>query len=317
MKRRTLLALSAALPATPVVAQGRAISLVVPFAPGGSTDIAARILAERIAYSLSQAVVVENRPGAGGGVGSEYVKRARPDGQTLLFASASSHGVNPAVFRDLPYDALADFAAVALTGVTPLALMVPPGGVADPATLIARLADGRGAYASAGVGSITHLAAELFLARAGIRAEHIPYRGGGPAMEAVAKAEVPFGFETLATLHGPAKDNRVRLLALAAGRRSAAVADLVTLDEAGLGPFDISTWNAVLAPAGTPASERVRLAAAIQRALAEPTVAARLSELGVAVPEPTGPEETARFMAAEVQKFRAIADGAGLRLERP
>lgn len=316
MKRRQLIALSAALPATRAFAQRGAIVLVVPFAPGGSTDIAARILAERMGVALGQSVLVENRAGAGGAVGSEHVKRARPDGQTLLFASASSHGVNPAVFPDLPYDALSDFAAVALTGVTPLALMVPPGNEGLD-RLRARLAEGKGAYASAGAGSITHLAAELFLTRIGAAAEHVPYRGGGPALEAVAKAEVPFGFETLATLSGPARDGRVRLLALGAARRSPALPALPTLEEAGLRPFDISTWNAVLAPAATPAAERTRLAAAAQHALSEPAVAARLSELGVMAPEPIGPEATAGFIDAEVAKFRAIAAGAGLRLQRP
>lgn len=316
MTRRRLLLLLAAAPAAAHAFPDRTVALVVPFAPGGSTDIAARLLAARMGEE-GVSMVVENRAGAGGAVGSEVVRRAASDGHTLLFASASSHGVNPAVFRDLPYDALRDFAPVALTGVTPLALMVPPGGPRSLAELREALAGGRGAYASAGAGSITHLAAELFLARLGLRAEHVPYRGGGPALEAVAKAEVPFGFETLATLSGPARDGRVRLLALSTARRSEAWPDLPTLEDQGVSPFDVSTWNAILAPAGTPPARVARIAEAAQRALVDPELRRRLAGIGVEVPAPTGPEGTGAFIATEIAKFRAVASAAGIVLERP
>lgn len=318
MHRRTLLALAgAALPAAALAFPERGITLIVPFAPGGSTDIAARLLADRLARRLGGRVVVENRAGAGGAVGSEAAKRAAPDGHTLLFASASSHGANPAVFRDLPYDAVADYDAVVLTGVTPLALAVAPGGATSLGALRAALAAAPGAYGSAGAGSITHLAAELFLARAGLRAEHIPYRGGGPALEALARGEVSFVFETLASLSGVAADGRVRLLALAVPQRVPTLPELPTLEEGGLAPFDVSTWNVLLAPRGTPPERIAVLDEAVQACLAEPALAERLAGLGVAVPPPTGPEATARFIRAEVRKFRAIAEGAGLRLERP
>lgn len=304
-----------ALIATPAFAfPERAITLVVPFAAGGSTDIAARLLGERLGILLATRVVIENRTGAGGAVGSEAVKRANPDGHTLLFASASSHGANPAVFRDLPYDAVADFAPVALTGVTPLALAVPPRGPTDVAALRLALADGRGAYGSAGAGSITHLAAELFLQRAALRAEHIPYRGGAPALEALARGEVPFAFDTLAGLSALAGDGRIRLLAVATAQPAAG---LPTLESLGLAPFDISTWNAVLAPAATPPGRVAALAAAVHQALAEPSLSTRLAGLGVAVPDPTSPAATRSFIASEIAKFSAVAQAAGLRLERP
>ena len=311
MYRRSLLTL---LPSAALAFPERAITVVVPFAAGGSTDIAARLLGERLGGLLGQRVVVENRTGAGGAVGSEAVKRATPDGHTLLFASASSHGANPAVFRDLPYDAVADFAPVALTGVTPLALAVPPGGAADLPALRRALADGRGAYGSAGAGSITHLAAELFLQRTGLRAEHIPYRGGAPALEALARAEVAFAFDTLAGLSALGADGRIRLLAVATER---AAAGLPTLESMGVAPFDLSTWNALLAPAATPPERVARLAVATHAALAEPALNARLAQLGMAVPEPTGPDATRAFIASEIAKFRAVALAAGLRLERP
>ncbi len=314
MFRRSLLAL---LPSAALAFPERAITLVVPFAAGGSTDIAARLLAERLTALLAARVVVENRTGAGGAVGSEAARRATPDGHTLLFASASSHGANPAVFRDLPYDALADFAPVALTGVTPLALAVPPRGPADVAALRAQLADGRGAYGSAGAGSLTHLSAELFLQRAGLRAEHIPYRGGAPALEALARGEVPFAMDTLAGVSALAADGRIRLLAVGTARPAPSHPNLPTLESLGLAPYDLSTWNAMLAPAGTPPERVALLARAVHAALAEPALAARLAGLGVDVPEPTGPAATLAFIAAEIEKFRAVAQAAGLRMERP
>jgi tripartite-type tricarboxylate transporter receptor subunit TctC len=289
----------------------------VPFAAGGSTDIAARLIAERLGVMTGGRYVVENRTGAGGAIASEAVKRAPADGHTLLMASASTHGANPAVFRDLPYDAVGDFAAVALTGLTPLALAVPPQGPTDVAALRRALADGRGSYGSAGAGSITHLAGELFLARAGVRAEHIPYRGGAPALEALARGEVTFALDTLAGLASPVEARRLRLIGMGTARRAATHPDLPTLEEQGLAPFDLSTWNALLAPRGTDPARLEWLARATHAALAEPALAQRLATLGVGVPEPTGPEATARFIAAEVEKFRAIAEGAGLRLERP
>jgi tripartite-type tricarboxylate transporter receptor subunit TctC len=320
MQRRHLLAalLPAACLAGPALAfPERTVTIIVPFAAGGSTDIAARLIAERLTALTGGRFVVENRTGAGGAIASEAVKRAAPDGHTLLMSSASTHGANPAVFRDLPYDAVADFAAIALTGVTPLALAVPPQGPADIAALRAALADGRGSYGSAGAGSITHLSTELFLARTGLRAEHIPYRGGAPALEALARGEVTFAMDTLAGLNALVEGGRIRLLALGTARRAATHPGLPTLEELGVAPFDISTWNALLAPRDTPPERVATLARAVHSVLAEPALGQRLAGLGVGVPEPMGPAATSGFIAAEVQKFRAIAEGAGLRLERP
>lgn len=320
MQRRLLLAALLPLPGLASRAWAfpdRAVTIIVPFAAGGSTDIAARLIAERLTAQTGGRFVVENRTGAGGAIGSEAVKRAAPDGHVLLMASASSHGANPAVFRDLPYDAVEDFSPVALTGVTPLALAVPPQGPADVAALRLALRGERGTYGSAGAGSITHLAGELFLARAGVRAEHIPYRGGAPALEALARGEVTFALDTLAGLNAPAEARRIRLIAMGTAGRAATHPDLPTLEEQGVTPFDLSTWNALLAPRGTPPERVAMMAGAVHGVLAEAGLAQRLAGLGVGVPEPMGPAATAQFIAAEVLKFRNIAEGAGLRLERP
>ena len=286
----------------------RPVTIIVPFAAGGSTDIAARLIAERLAALTGGRFVVENRTGAGGAIGSEAVQRAAPDGHTLLMASASSHGANPAVFRDLSYDAIGDFAAVALTGITPLALAVSPRGPANLTELRRFLADGRGS---------THLAGELFLARTGLRAEHIPYRGGAPALEALAKGEVSFAVDTLAGLNALAEAGRLRVIAIGTARRAATLPDLPSLQEQGVAPFDLSTWNALLAPRGTPKEVLASLAARVHSVLAEQNLAQRLAGLGVDVPAPMGPEATEAFIAAEIQKFRSIAEAASLRLERP
>ena len=315
MSRRLFLA--SLLPMPALAFPDRTVTIIVPFAAGGSTDIAARLIAERLAALTGGRFVVENRTGAGGAIGSEAVKRAAPDGHTLLLASASSHGANPAVFRDLSYDAIGDFAAVALTGITPLALAVSPQGPASLTELRRFLADGRGSYGSAGVGSITHLACELFLARTGLRAEHIPYRGGAPALEALAKGEVSFAVDTLAGLNALAEAGRLRMIAIGTARRAVTLPDLPSLQEQGVAPFDLSTWNALLAPRGTPKEVLASLAARVHSVLAEQNLAQRLAGLGVDVPAPMGPEATEAFIAAEIQKFRSIAEAASLRLERP
>jgi tripartite-type tricarboxylate transporter receptor subunit TctC len=316
MQRRALLAALAALPAPALAFPERSVALVVPFAPGGSTDISARVVAERMGAALGTRVVVENRAGAGGVVGAEHVRRAAPDGHTLLFASASSHAANPALMPDLPYDAVRDFAAAALTGISPMALIVAPSGPADLPALRRDLADGRGTYASAGQGSIPHLATELFLSRSGLRAEHIPYRSGGEALGAVTRGEVPFAFEAAATLTGAVRDGRVRALAVTTLTRAPVLPTVAPLAELGFPGFDLGTWNAVLAPAGTDPARLRAIAAAALAAIAEPEVVRRLTDLGVTVPPPMGPEETTAFVAAEVAKFRAIVRDAGIRLER-
>ncbi|MFN6955895.1 MAG: Bug family tripartite tricarboxylate transporter substrate binding protein [Acetobacteraceae bacterium] len=327
--RRSLLATPAllaasALPPLPARAQGafpaRSVSLVVPFAPGGTTDVVARIVQEPLSRHLGVAVTVENRPGAGGAVGAEVVRRSAPDGHTILLATASTHGVNPAVFDDLPYDAERDFAPIALLGTTPQALAVradhPARRVAD---LVARLRaePGRLNYASAGVGSITHLASEWFLqAAGGLAAEHVPYRGGGPALQAVIAGEADFVLETTATLAGAVHGGRVRLLAVATARRSAAFPDVPTLQEEGFAGFDAASWTMAVAPAGTPAPVLMRLNAAFNAAVAEEEVRRRLADIGTEAIADSTPESAAAHIRVEIARWRAVVQRAGLRITR-
>lgn len=317
--RRALLALPALLPIT-ARAQPRGASLIVPFAPGGTTDIAARLIQEALGRALGAPVVVENRPGAGGAVAAEQAKRAAADGSVILLATASTHGVNPAVFPDLPYDAERDFAPVALIGVTPQALAVNPRLPAtDVAGFIAllRAEPGRHNFASAGVGSITHLAGEWFRqAAGGLDFVHVPYRGGGPALQAVVAGEASFTIETTATLAGAIRDGRVRALAVATRERSRAFPDLPTLHESGLAGFNAGSWTMAVVPAATPAPVVARLNAAFNAAVAEPEVARRLAEIGTEPVTTSTPESAAAHIRAEIARWREVVRAANLRIER-
>lgn len=319
LPRRALLATPALL-ALPAHAQTRGVTLIVPFAPGGTTDIAARILQEALGRALGGPVVIENRPGAGGAVGAEQARRAPPDGSVLLLATASTHGVNPAVFADLPYDAERDFAPIALLGVTPQALAVNPRLAAtDLAGLLALLrAEGaRHNFASAGVGSITHLAGEWFRqAAGGLAFETVHYRGGGPALQAVAAGEASFTIETTATLAGAMRDGRVRALAVATRARSAAFPELPTLHESGLAGFDAASWTMAVAPAGTPPAVVLRLNAGFNAAVAEPEVARRLAEIGTEPVSTSTPESAAAHIRAEIARWREVMRAGNLRIER-
>jgi tripartite-type tricarboxylate transporter receptor subunit TctC len=315
--RRALLAAPALLSAT-ARAQPRSLTLVIAFAPGGTTDIGARLIQEPLSRALGLPVVVENRPGAGGALASEQVKRAAPDGSVVLLATASTHGVNPAVFPDLPYDAERDFAPVALIGVTPLVLGIHPRLAARTAPefiALLRAEPGRHNYGSAGVGSITHLAGEWFRqAAGGLDVVHVPYRGGGPAMQAVITGEASFTLETTATMAGALRDGRVRGLAVATRRPAAAFPELPTLDAAALPGFDAGTWTLAVAPAGTPPELVARLNAAFNRAV--PEVAARLADIGTEPVSDSTPASAAAHIRTEVARWREVVRAGNLRIER-
>lgn len=291
-----------------------------PSRQGGTTDIAARLIQDALGRALGAPVVIENRPGAGGALAAQAITRAPADGQMLLLATASTHGVNPAVFTDLPYDAEADFAPIALFGITPQALAVNPAlPVRDTAALIAllRAEAGRHNYASAGVGSITHLACEWFLqAAGGLKATHVPYRGGAPALQAVATGEVTFTLETTATLAAALRDGRVRGLAIATRARSRAFPDMPTLHEEGLTDFNAGSWTMAVAPRGTPAETVLRLNAAFGQAVSEPEVARRLAEIGTETVADSTPESAALHIRQEIARWREVVRAAGLTITR-
>jgi tripartite-type tricarboxylate transporter receptor subunit TctC len=319
IRRRHALAAGLALLPLPLVAQGRTLTLVVPFAPGGSTDIGARLIATRLAAHLGQTVVVENRAGAGGSTAADHVRRLPPDGQTLLLGVAATQAVNPALFADLPYDPEKDFAAVALLGVTGFVVVVPAAsGITDLAGLLARLRaePGRHNFGSAGVGSMPHLAGEWFAKGTGVQVEHVAYRGGGPAMQALLSGEVTFMIESVPTVAGAIADGRLRAIARASQRAAGPQAGLPTISDLAVRGFDAETWILALAPAGTPAPVLQRLNAAFNAALAEPDLARRLAEIGTIAVADSTPDTAAAFARDELARWRRVVAETGVRIER-
>jgi len=318
LARRHLIAGLAMLP-LPLAAQGQRLSLVVPFAPGGSTDIGARLIAPGVSEQLGRSVVVDNRPGAGGATAADQVRRAAPDGETVLIAVAATHGVNPAVFPDLPYDAERDFAGVALLGVTGFAVVVrPESGITDLAGLVARLRAGPGRhnYGSAGVGSMPHLAGEWFRTGFGLNVEHVPYRGGGPALQALLTGETTFMIESVPTVAGAISDGRLRALARASIRPGGPLAALPSVAENGIPGFDVETWILATAPAGTPVAVRARLNRAFNAALADPVVARRLREIGTEPVTDSTPDSADAHVRTEIARWRRVVAETGVAIER-
>jgi tripartite-type tricarboxylate transporter receptor subunit TctC len=318
--RRLILAGLSSLALAPAVNAfpERPLRLIVPFAPGGSTDVAARLLAEALGPLVGQSVIVENRAGANGAVASEAVIRSEPDGQVLLVASASTHGVNPAVARRLGFDPVADFAPVTMIGTTPLVLVTSPAfGAATLADLIARLRKetGKHSYASAGAGSITHLAGELFKLKAELPdVVHVPYRGGGPAMQAVLTGEVAFTIESLASAASLIDGKRVVALAIGSAARQPVLPEVPTFAEAGLPGVELATWNMLLAPKATPPERIERLGQAARAALAGETLRARLAAAGTTAIADASAAETGRYLAAQIEGFRAVVKAAQIAL---
>jgi tripartite-type tricarboxylate transporter receptor subunit TctC len=307
LRRRQLLHLAAAsvavpwLPAQAAIAGGKPISLVVSYPAGGGADLMARLIAPRIGDALGQPVVVENKPGAGGTLAAQHVARATPDGATLL-VDASSFAVNPSLFPKLPYDAGTAFTPLAVLALFPNVLVCTPGFEAKSVADVVRLARARPrtiAYASSGNGSAQHLAGALLEELAKVELVHVPYRGGGPAMNDVMGGQVPLFFANVASSLGHIQSGRLRPLAVTARLRSRALPEVPTMDQAGVKGHEVLEWNPVLAPAGLPQPVRAQLAAAIRKAMADPEVLGRVRALGGDLFE--GNEEAAAKFLKEQQ----------------
>jgi len=294
----------------------RPITLVVPFAPGGVADITARAVAEAMAATLGQAVVVDNRPSAGSIVASSAVAKAAPDGHTLLLMS-NSNALSVSLFRKLPYDVLKDFAPITTLGFFDLGLFVPAASpLAGVPDLIARskAQPGRLTIGTIAVGSTQHLAAELFKATAGIDALVVPYKATPAVLGALQSGEIDVAFEILAPVLPLLAGKRVRALALTGERRNPAWADAPTVHETGVAGYGVASWNALAAPAGTPAPVIERLQAAAHAALAAPAVQRRLAELGVRAQGGT-PAQLRALLASEVQRWAAVIRAAKIEPE--
>ncbi|WP_088279886.1 tripartite tricarboxylate transporter substrate binding protein [Ideonella sp. A 288] len=309
----------ALLAAGPVLAQGwpnKPVKLVVPYPPGGPTDIVARVIAERLAAQTGQTFVVENKAGAGGNLGAEAVARAPADGYTLLVAT-TAHAINMTVFKALNYDVQRDFVPVSLLTQGPLVLVVHPGfGAASVKDVIAKAKASPGGvpYASSGNGQSTHLSAELFASMAGVKLNHVPYKGSAPALNDVIAGQVPMMFDTMLSAMPHVKSGALKALAITGEARSPAAPDLPTLAESGLPGYQAYAWNGLLAPAGTPPEVISRLSDELKKALSQPAVQERFGAQGFAATW-TSPAQTTSYLAAEIDKWRAVALRSGAKVE--
>ncbi|MCA0399563.1 MAG: tripartite tricarboxylate transporter substrate binding protein [Proteobacteria bacterium] len=293
------------------------VTIVVPFAAGGSTDIVARIVGQRMGELLGQTVIIENRAGAGGNVGANAVAKAAPDGYTILMGTISTHAINPAVFKSMPHDPVKDFAPVSLLALVPSVLTVATNFPADNVKgMIAELKKnpGKYTYASSGIATPQHLGGELFKSMTGTDMLHIPYRGGGPALLDVVSGKVPFIFDNLPSSAEMIRAGKVRGFAITTNKRSPAFPDMPTMEEAGLPGYEIYSWNALFAPAGTPKEVIARLNDVANQAVRDPAIARKLNDLSAETVGST-PEELGEHVKKEIAKWGPIAKAAGATLE--
>ena len=308
---------AAAVAASAQTYPAKPVRIVNPFAPGGATDQIARLVAQRLTEVWGQSVVVENRPGASGAIGLEAVAKSPADGYTLAIATQTTQAANPALYSKLPYDPVKDFAPLTLAGSTPLALLVQPSLPAtDVKSLVAYLKanPGKLTYASGGNGTSQHLTMELLKSMTGTFVVHIPYKGAGPAMVDFLGGQTNLMFDNLPTAMPHVKAGKVRALAVSTAQRSPLAPELPTIAESGLAGFDLATWFAFYAPAATPKEVTAKIAADMQRVLAQPDVKERLLAGGVDVAGST-PEELARFQRAEMEKWAKIVKDSGARVD--
>ncbi|WP_413763169.1 tripartite tricarboxylate transporter substrate binding protein [Variovorax sp. Varisp41] len=316
---RTLLAgllLVAAGIAAPALAQGfpdRPVTLVVPYPAGGSADILARTVGQKLAAQLGQPVVVENKGGAGTAIGARFVAEAKPDGYTLLLGTVSSQAINPAMSK-VGYDPVKDFVPVSALASIPFVLVAHPGapyGSVAELLAAARQAPGSISYASAGPGTSNHLAGEMLASAAKLKLLHVPYRGSAPALADVLAGHVPLMFDLQTTSLPNIATHKLKPLAVTGSRRSPLLPDVPTVAESGLPGFEVSAWFGVFAPAKLPPPVLRQLSAAMAKVLEEPALAQRLREIG-AEPDPRNAAQFTAYVGEEAGKYAAVVKTAGL-----
>ncbi|HEV7800770.1 MAG TPA: tripartite tricarboxylate transporter substrate binding protein [Burkholderiales bacterium] len=316
MIRTTLIATALVLVSGTVASQQfpqRPVRMVVPLTPASGADIAGRIVGRQLGDMWKQTVLVDNRPGAGGQIGTQIVVRAAPDGHTLLVQS-SSHAVNPSIYKALPYDSLKDLADVASLGSTPYAMVTAPSGPYRPLKALldaAKAKPGEIPFASAGVGTSTHLTGEYFAQAAGVKLIHVPFKGSAEALQDVAAGRVAFYMAPVNTSIGLIKDNRVAVLGVANTKRISMLPNVPTIAEQGLPGFEMEVWFGVWAPAATPRPVLQKLAADIRAAMTAPEVREQYAKLGIE-PGTLFLDDFARFVRAEVAKYEKVVKRADI-----
>jgi len=293
------------------------VRFVVAFPPGGGTDIIARAIAQKLAERIAQQVVVDNRPGAGGNIGTDIVAKSAPDGYTMLMGSAGPLAINASLFGKMPFDPIKDLAPVTLAASTPNVLVVHPSlRVATVKELIAlaKARPGEINFASSGHGTPAHLAGELFNSMAGVKMVHVPYKGAAPALADLLGGQVQLMFSTMPPALPHVKDGKLRALAVTSAKRSPAAPDIPTLDEIALPGFEANTWHGVVVPAGTPATIVARLNREIVAILHLPDVVERFSSQGAEALGST-PEEFAAYIRSETLKWAKVVRDSGAKAE--
>ncbi|MET0202774.1 MAG: tripartite tricarboxylate transporter substrate binding protein [Casimicrobiaceae bacterium] len=324
MKRHMALLLSALMLCAAAAAQAqtqgypnKAIRWVVPFAPGGTTDILARTVGEKLSVAFGVPVIIENKPGAGGGVGATFVAKAPADGYTIMGGTISTHAINASLYKDLQYDPVKDFVPVMLIARVPNMLVVNPNVPAkNVSELIALLKKNPGKYtfASSGNGTSQHLSGELFKTMTGVDMQHIPYKGSPPALQDVVGGSVSMTFDNITTAWPLAKNGNLRAIAVTTAKRSSIAPDVPTLAESGLPGYEVGSWQGVFAPAGTPPEIVKRLNAEMVKIVNMPDVKEKLTALGA---EPVGntPEEFSAMVKAEVVKWADVVKKSGAKVD--
>jgi len=323
--RRQFLQMAAGAAALPVVSRiaraqtfpSRPIHLIVPFPPGGPTDIVARPLAQLLGDELKTSVVVDNRGGAGGSVGANVVAKSPPDGYTLLMATVGTHAINPELYKKLPYDAVRDFTPIALVASAPVAIVVHPSLPAgDLAGLVAlaKKEPGKLNYGSAGNGTPGHLTAEMFKAAAGIDIRHVPYKGSAPAVVDLLAGQIQMMFDPLQSVISHVRAGKLRAIAVSSAARSPVLPDVPTIAESGYPGFETTAWWGVFAPAKLPAAEANTLAAAVERVVHGGTLNDRLGPLGV-VPTLLTLDAFGEFQQREIAKWGKAVRDSGAKIE--
>lgn len=295
----------------------RAVHVVVPYPPGGASDITARLLAQKLAELWGQSVVVDNRAGANGIIALEYVAKQPADGHTLLFANLGPNAINPAVYAKLPYDPIRDFTPITLTTLVPQILVASPSLPQKTLAEVfayARENPGKLNYATGGNGSANHLGIELAASIAGVRMTAVPYKGDGPAMADTMGGQVAMTMPTVPAALANIRAGKLRPLAVAGKTRVAALPDVPTMQEAGVPGYESVSWGGVMAPGGLPAALVQRIDAGLQTVLRQPDVRAKLEAQGADIVA-EGPDAFTRFLAAEIAKWDGVAKKAGIRID--
>ena len=292
------------------------IKMVVPYPPGGPTDIVARVVAQKLSEHLGQSIIIDNRPGAGANLGAEAVARSPADGYTLLVAT-TAHAINPSLFAKLGYSITRDFAPISQLTAGPLMIVTTPGLPAASVSELIALAKARSGglnFASSGNGQSTHLSAELFNAMAGTRMNHIPYKGSAPALTDVMSGQADLMFDTMLSSMPFVKSGKLKALAVTSAQRSPSAPEIPTVAESGLRGYEAIAWNGLLAPAGTPAEVIDKLNAELKKVLQAPEVKQRFDAQGFAA-EWNTPANFGSFLQAEVDKWARVVKASGAKVD--